>query len=400
MKSTNPMMHFISQIQTKIKNITISKDKLPNPVPNFRQIYDDMRSVQIHAMMGMVILAGLTLVGCQGCGSGKDTVMKTKADTLKVSQETSIPNQNNGGDLQYPYTDEETGYTHLSDSTFMYKNSLFKTYPENNDDIYVKFGNGQVIDGLKDLPIIKDFPTGAIRIDPPYYFDEVDLTKFSSSLKKSLFQQMKAGVKFSEIVSLELEGSMNRTENFIFLSSLISVTGKLVDYENVYSEIGSIGQIDIYNYEGRLIKTIKLDDYGGRVYPHTNEKYILIHTEPTEGEGNVDCEFTEVLIRIYHIENNSFVKLNAPCSLLSFHSEDNFYEFHKSTSTNTLTGIIKPKEHQIFYKIFDLEEYSKYYNGWDYQGLKAKDGIKLEHKSATFKEWNSLDLTVFEEEQY
>jgi hypothetical protein len=83
MNSTARLMHLRNKIFAKIKKIAHIQDVIPTPTTIFRQIYTDMKRVHLNALMGMVILAGLTLVGCQGCGSGKVTSQdKKELDTI------------------------------------------------------------------------------------------------------------------------------------------------------------------------------------------------------------------------------------------------------------------------------------------------------------------------------
>jgi len=354
------------------------------------------------------------IIGYSGCKSGSLTKsIETEAKEASSKQKTS----NSGSDFKdnevsnshvniteeeekssrYPLFDEERGITYLDEYTIEYNGVKMVT---NGPETKIIFPNGKELSNIKDVAIMKEVPKEAQvyyqSSEEDLFMKEVDLKKISKAQKTKWFGKMKL---HPDIKQSDLDYMIVNSH----ILDLDETPGRvcLADYAEVWSEmgdlVGRIAQMDIYDYEGKLILQIPMYDYGSERFTVTkDQKYLLANVNGSNfGDGDYSCGLLSPQIRIYTFEDGKFFKqLNMPCAGWGFSGLDTFFWF----AIDTYKGGIYPESSII--KIVKFSDEIRFnFDNFSNEGVITKDGKLWKFQTYTFDEWNKLYETVFKEKQ-
>ena len=179
----------------------------------------------------------------------------------------------------------------------------------------------------------------------------------------------------------------------------------LAAYAEAWSEmgelVGRLAHLDIYDYEGKMILQIPMYEYGGERFIVTkDQKYLLAYVNGSRfGDSDFGCGLLNPQIRIYTFEDGKFyTQLNLPCCEFSCRSKDSIIAF--SINGGDFSGYFDT-EKRIGKIIKNVQEIL---NGGPTQrtieGILTNDGKLWKFETYSFDEWNSMDLSIFEENRH
>jgi hypothetical protein len=356
----------------------------------------------------------LFLISCGGCGSGKanKTTMlfeTNNADRISYPPsneiaplEDSITNTYNKERIDHhPQFDERLQVKYLDDITDDFQGvKRISEYPE----IKIIFPNGKVLSNIKDAALLNEVPKEA-RVF--YQSSEKDLCIKELDLKKlvpSLRNEWLGNMKRSSHVKQSDFGYMFMRSDFLEISETPGMVC-LATYALVWSDmgelIGRIAHLDIYDYEGKLVLQIPMYDYGGEHFVITkDQKYLLSIVNGSRlGDGDFSCGYLSPKINIYTMEDGKFyTQLNMPCCEFTCSSRKSNITF--SINGAKFSGVIDIEKRII--KI--IENVQEILDGGPVlrveDGFITKDGRLWKYQRYSFEEWNSIDLSIFEESKF
>ena len=353
----------------------------------------------------------LFLLSCGGCGSRKmaeeislthkinDTSLTEEKSSSKTApSQSDSSQQSSDGSIRYPYYNEKRGITYLDDQTIEFQGVKQIT---NGPEIKIIFPNGKTISNIKDAAIMKDVPKEAQvyyqSSEEDLFIKEVDLKKVSKAQRAKWFSQMKLNpdVKLSDLDYMIINSHMldlDETPGRVCLAVYAEVWSEMGDL------VGRIAHLDIYDYDGKLILQIPMYEYGGERFTVTkDQKYLLCNVNGSRfGDSDFGCGLLNPQIRIYTFEDGKFyTQLNLPCCEFSCGSQDSIIAF--SINGGDFSGYFNTEKRIV--KI--IKNVQEILNGGPTQrtieGILTNDGKLWKFETYSFDEWNTMDLSIFEE---